>query len=48
MKSLDIQHKFSSDLDVLRKNGLTIRIQQEKSYQSDELFFLGFEKVFKK
>jgi len=32
---------------VLGKNGLHIRIQQEKSYQKDELFFLGFEKVIK-
>ena len=29
------------------KNGLHIRIQQEKSYQNDELLFLGFEKVLK-
>ena len=27
------------------KNGLDIRNQQEKSYQNEELFFLGFEKV---
>ena len=26
------------------KNGLDIRNQQEKSFQSDELFFSGFEK----
>ena len=32
---------------MLGKNGLHIRIQQEKSYQNDELFFLGFEKVLK-
>ena len=32
---------------MLGKNGLHIRIQQEKSYQSDKLFFLGFEKVLK-
>ena len=32
---------------MLGKNGLYIRIQQEKSYQNDELFFLGFEKVLK-
>ena len=29
------------------KNGLDIRNQQEKSYQNDELLFLGFEKVKK-
>ena len=29
------------------KNGLDIRNQQEKSYQNDELFFSGFEKVKK-
>ena len=29
------------------KIGLHIRIQQEKSYQNDEFFFLGFEKVLK-
>ena len=29
------------------KNGLEIRNQQVKSYQNDELFFLGFEKVEK-
>ena len=29
------------------KNGLHILIQQEESYQNDELFFLGFEKSFK-
>ena len=29
------------------KNCLDIRNQQEKSYQNDELFFLGFEKVQK-
>ena len=35
-------------MDVLRKkNGLNFRIQQEKSYQNEELFFLGFEKVLK-
>ena len=32
---------------MLGKNGLHIRIQQEKSYQKDELFFLGFEEVLK-
>ena len=32
---------------MLGKNGFHIRIQQEKSYQNDELFFLGFEKVLK-
>ena len=31
-------------MDVQRKNGLNIRVQQEKTYQNDELFFLGFEK----
>ena len=35
-------------MDVLGKKGLSIRIQQEKNYQNDELFFLGFEKVWKK
>ena len=30
-----------------RKNGLSIRLQQEKSYQKDELFLLGFEEVLK-
>ena len=29
------------------KSSFKNRIQQEKSYQSDELFFLGFEKVLK-
>ena len=29
------------------KNGLDIRKQQEKSYQNDDLFFLGFDKVKK-
>ena len=32
---------------MLRKNGLHIRIQQEKIYQNDELFSLGFEKVLR-
>ena len=32
---------------MLGKNGLHIRIQQDKSYQIVELFFLGFEKVLK-
>ena len=32
---------------MLRKNSLYIRIQQGKSYQNDELFFVRFEKVFK-
>ena len=32
---------------MLGKNGLHIRIQQEKSYQNDKLFYLGFEKVLK-
>ena len=32
---------------MLRKNDLHIRITQEKSYQNDEVFFLGFEKVLK-
>ena len=30
---------------MLGKNDLHIRIQQEKSYQIDEFFCLGFEKV---
>ena len=34
-------------MDVLGKIGLHIRIQQEKSYQKDEIFFLGSEKVLK-
>ena len=29
------------------KNGLNICTQQEKSYQNDEFFFIGFEKVLK-
>ena len=32
---------------MLGKIGLHICIQQEKNYQNDELFFLGFEKVLK-
>ena len=32
---------------MIEKNGLQKRIQQEKSYQNDEVFFLGFEKVLK-
>ena len=32
---------------MLGEIGLHIRIQQEKSYQNDELVFLGFEKVLK-
>ena len=32
---------------MLGKICFHIRIQQEKSYQNDELFFLGFEKVSK-
>ena len=32
---------------MLGKNGFHIRIQHEKSYQNDEVFFLGFEKVLK-
>ena len=32
---------------MLGKNGLYVRIQQEKSYQNDELFLLGVEKVLK-
>ena len=32
---------------MLGKNGLHIRIQHEKLYQNDELFFLGSEKVLK-
>ena len=30
-----------------KKNDLQIRIQQEKSYEKDGLFFLEFEKVLK-
>ena len=44
---IDLWHKISGNLDVLGKNRLHIRIQQEKSYQNDELFFLGFEKFIK-
>ena len=29
------------------KNGLDIHNQQEKSYQNDVVFFLGFVKVYK-
>ena len=43
----DLWHKISENLDALGKNGLHIRIQQEKNYQNDELFFLGFKKVLK-
>ena len=32
---------------MLGKNGLHIRIQQEKGYQSDEIYFLGFQKNLK-
>ena len=32
---------------MMGKTNLHIRIQQEKSYQNDELFSLGLEKVFK-
>ena len=32
---------------MLEENGLNIRTQREKSYQNDELFFLGFENVLK-
>ena len=32
---------------MLGKKGLNIRIQQEKCYQNEELFLLGFEKVIK-
>ena len=32
---------------MLGKSGLHIRIQQEKSYQNNELFFLRSEKVLK-
>ena len=32
---------------MLRKNGLHFRIQQEKSFQNDKFFYLGFEKVLK-
>ena len=45
---LDFQHEISRNLDVLGKFCLNIRNQQEKSYQNDELFILGFEKKFKK
>ena len=34
-------------MDALGKNDLNIRIQQEKSYHNDEIFFFGFEKVLK-
>ena len=44
---LDLWLKISRNLDVLGKNGLYIRIQQEKSNEIDELFFMGFEKVLK-
>ena len=30
-----------------RKNGLNICFQQEKSYQNEDLFYMGFEKVLK-
>ena len=42
---LDLQHEISRNLDALGNFFLNIRIQQEKSYQKDELFILGFEKV---
>ena len=32
---------------MLGKKDLHMRIQLEKSYQNDELFFLGFQKVLK-
>ena len=32
---------------MLGKKGLQIRIRQEKSYQTHEFFFLGFEKDLK-
>ena len=32
---------------MLGKNGVHIRIQQEKSYHNVKLFYLGFEKVLK-
>ena len=32
---------------MLGKNGLHIRIQPEKCYQDDKLFYLGFENVLK-
>ena len=44
---LDFWHKILENLDVPGKSGLHIRIQQEKGYQNDELFFLGFEKALK-
>ena len=34
-------------MDVRGKNGSNIHIQQKKSYQSDELFFMGFENAVK-
>ena len=41
---LELQHKTQGELNVLGKNGLHIRIQQETIYRNDELFFLGIEK----
>ena len=38
---------MSRDLDVLGKSGLNIRINQEKNYQNDELFFFAFVEVLK-
>ena len=37
---MDLQREISGDLDMLGRNGLNIRVQQEKNYQNDELFFL--------
>ena len=39
--------KISRNLDVQGWNGLDIRNQLEKSNQNDELFPLGFKKVWK-
>ena len=44
---LDFWHEILGNLDVMGRNGLHICIQQEKSYQNGELFFLGFEKALK-
>ena len=44
---LYLWHKVSGSLDVIGKSGLRIHNQQEKGYQKDELFFLGFEKVLR-
>ena len=44
---LDLWHKISGSLSVLGKNGLYDWIQEKKSCQNDELFFMGIEKVLK-